>query len=209
MRQRGRSARCETVSNDALETSLPADTPQQRLPTALSPDNDERRPDPRAIRQRLARERGELCALQWQHVDFKRQTLHIAGQVAHTTMLLKGIDVRTAAGRLGHARASTTLDIYAHQTQPADQRASDTLADSLDAHRCAEQLTPLLGDEELSAIISHVPNSVSPECIQRHGRAERVLSSIRLSGRECRAAGGQSVSRKKPVALAADLSLSG
>ncbi len=165
--------------------------------------------------------RGELCALQWQHVDFHRQTLHIAGQVAHTasgpvqrptkthaerrltldpvtleelakladaqpkvesdryifshnpdgrapwrpdyatlafarlaaqlgiakirlhdlrhfaatTMLLNGIDVRTAAGRLGHARASTTLDIYAHYTQPADQRASNTLANSLDERR--------------------------------------------------------------------------
>jgi integrase len=162
--------------------------------------------------------RGELCALQWQPVDFQRQTLHIAGQVAHTasgpvqrptkthaerrltldpvtlealaklaaaqpkvesaryifshhpdgkapwrpdyatlafarlaaqlgiakirlhdlrhfaatTMLLNGIDVRTAAGRLGHARASTTLDIYAHYTHPADQRASNTLANSLD-----------------------------------------------------------------------------
>lgn len=159
--------------------------------------------------------RGELCALQWHHVDFQRQTLHIAGQVAHTatgpvqrptkthaerrltldpvtldalaasrsgfnadrfifshdpdgttpwrpdyatlefarladrlgipkirlhdlrhfaatTMLLNGIDVRTTAGRLGHARASTTLDIYAHYTQPADLRASDTLANSLD-----------------------------------------------------------------------------
>ncbi len=28
--------------------------------------------------------RGELCALQWQHVDFHRQTLHVAGQIAHT-----------------------------------------------------------------------------------------------------------------------------
>lgn len=164
--------------------------------------------------------RGELCALQWQHVDFHRRSLHIAGQVAHTatgpvqrptkthaerrltldpvtlaelgelgasrgvdadryifshdpdgttpwrpdyatlafarlaaqlgipkirlhdlrhfaatTMLLDGIDVRTAAGRLGHARASTTLDIYAHFTQPADERASITLAGSLDIRR--------------------------------------------------------------------------
>lgn len=50
-------------------------------------------------------------------------------------MLLNGIDVRTAAGRLGRARASTTLDIYAHYTRPADQRASNTLAASLDARR--------------------------------------------------------------------------
>lgn len=160
--------------------------------------------------------RGELCALQWRHVDLHRHTLHIAGQMAHTadgpvqrptkthaerrltldgitvrqlaemrpadaaeeryvfshrstgtprwqpdyatrafarlatqlgmprvrlhdlrhfaatTMLLNGIDVRTAAGRLGHARALTTLDIYAHYTQPADQHASATIAGSLD-----------------------------------------------------------------------------
>ena len=49
-----------------------------------------------------------------------------------TTMLLNGIDVRTAAGRLGHARASTTLDIYAHYPEPADRRASEMLASSLD-----------------------------------------------------------------------------
>ena len=61
--------------------------------------------------------------------------LHDLRHFAATTMLLNGIDVRTAAGRLGHARASTTLDIYAHYTQPADERASTTLANSLDAHR--------------------------------------------------------------------------
>lgn len=60
--------------------------------------------------------------------------LHDLRHFAATTMLLNGIDVRTAAGRLGHARASTTLDIYAHYTQPADQRASTTLANSLDLH---------------------------------------------------------------------------
>ena len=58
--------------------------------------------------------------------------LHDLRHFAATTMLLNGLDVRSAAGRLGHARASTTLDIYAHVTQPADQRASDTLAESLD-----------------------------------------------------------------------------
>ena len=61
--------------------------------------------------------------------------LHDLRHFAATTMLLNGIDVRTAAGRLGHARASTTLDTYAHYTQPADHRASATLANSLDASR--------------------------------------------------------------------------
>lgn len=61
--------------------------------------------------------------------------LHDLRHFAATTMLLNGIDVRTTAGRLGHARASTTLDIYAHYTEPADQRASDTLANRLDTRR--------------------------------------------------------------------------
>lgn len=61
--------------------------------------------------------------------------LHDLRHFAATTMLLNGIDVRTAAGRLGHARASTTLDIYAHYTRPADQRASETLAGSLHRRR--------------------------------------------------------------------------
>lgn len=68
-------------------------------------------------------------------LDIAKIRLHDLRHVAAMTMLLNGIDVRTAAGRLGHARASTTLDIYAHYTQPADQRASTTLANSLDVHR--------------------------------------------------------------------------
>jgi integrase len=61
--------------------------------------------------------------------------IHDLRHFAATNMLRNGIDVRTTAGRLGHARASTTLDIYAHYTQPADQHASDTLAGVLNAAR--------------------------------------------------------------------------
>jgi integrase len=57
--------------------------------------------------------------------------LHDLRHFAATTMLVNGIDMRTAAGRLGHARTSTTVDIYAHYTEPADQRAAATLADAL------------------------------------------------------------------------------
>ena len=41
-----------------------------------------------------------------------------------TQMLAAGIDLRTAAGRLGHAAGGAmTLKVYAHRTRPADQRA--------------------------------------------------------------------------------------
>jgi integrase len=53
-----------------------------------------------------------------------------------TQMLAAGIDLRTAAGRLGHAGGgSMTLKVYAHRTRPADQRAAELLAGELRARR--------------------------------------------------------------------------
>ena len=58
--------------------------------------------------------------------------LHDLRHFAATTMLVNGIDVRTAAGRLGHAETSTTLDVYAHFVRAADERASNAVAAVLD-----------------------------------------------------------------------------
>jgi integrase len=68
--------------------------------------------------------------------------LHDLRHSAATTMLVNGIDMRTTAGRLGHARASTTVDIYAHYTLPADQHAAATLADVLNRTRHNGSPTP-------------------------------------------------------------------
>jgi hypothetical protein len=38
------------------------------------------------------------------------------------------VDVRTVAGRLGHRNASTTLNVYAHFVQDADDEAAAVLA---------------------------------------------------------------------------------
>jgi hypothetical protein len=47
-------------------------------------------------------------------------------------MLSSGIDLRTAAGRLGHSGGgSVTLRVYAHRTRPTDQRAAELLAEQL------------------------------------------------------------------------------
>jgi hypothetical protein len=37
------------------------------------------------------------------------------------------VDVRTVAGRLGYADASTTLRVYAHALQQRDQAAAEVL----------------------------------------------------------------------------------
>ena len=85
---------------------------------------------------------GRLAA----RLGFPQLRLHDLRHFAATTMLVNGIDVRTAAGRLGHARASTTLDIYAHFTPVADQHAAAALAVALDVRRmqgsrCPQRLT--------------------------------------------------------------------
>ena len=58
--------------------------------------------------------------------------LHDLRHFAATAMLVSGIDVRTASGRLGHANASTTLDVYAHFVKAADERAASAVASVLD-----------------------------------------------------------------------------
>lgn len=48
---------------------------------------------------------------------------------AHITLLLAlGVDVRTVAGRAGHANAATTLGIYGHFMPAADRRAAELWA---------------------------------------------------------------------------------
>jgi integrase len=46
-------------------------------------------------------------------------------------LIFNGIDIATVSKRLGHAKISTTTDIYTHLLQKADETASDTLADVL------------------------------------------------------------------------------
>jgi integrase len=59
-------------------------------------------------------------------------TMHGLRHYNATQMLSSGIDLRTAAGRLGHSGGgSVTLRVYAHRTRPTDQRAAELLAEQL------------------------------------------------------------------------------
>ncbi len=44
-----------------------------------------------------------------------------------TLLINQNTDISTVSKRLGHARTSTTMDIYSHALQKADQTASDKL----------------------------------------------------------------------------------
>ena len=58
--------------------------------------------------------------------------LHDARHSAATYLLVSGVDVRSGAGILGHASASTTLNTYAHVIVEAQRDAVDRLGDRLD-----------------------------------------------------------------------------
>jgi len=50
-----------------------------------------------------------------------------------TTAIASGHDVRTVAGRLGHANAAMTLRVYAHEVRSADEALALGLGDALNA----------------------------------------------------------------------------
>jgi integrase len=69
-----------------------------------------------------------------------------------TQLLTAGVDLKTVAGRLGHAEASTTLRFYAQFARPTDQRAATVIPTQLDGLRKRERLRELFrqhqGDAE-------------------------------------------------------------
>lgn len=53
--------------------------------------------------------------------------LHDLRHFTATELLAAGVDIRTVSARLGHAKTSTTLDIYAHKVSARDQDAADVM----------------------------------------------------------------------------------
>jgi integrase len=62
----------------------------------------------------------------------KKWRLHDLRHWTATTAITSGHDVRTVAGRLGHANPAMTLRVYAHAVEGADQALAETLAAALD-----------------------------------------------------------------------------
>jgi integrase len=54
--------------------------------------------------------------------------LHDLRHFMATEMLAAGVPIATVSQRLSHARASTTLNVYAHSVPGGDRRAAETLA---------------------------------------------------------------------------------
>jgi integrase len=63
--------------------------------------------------------------------------LHDLRHFMATQMLAAGVPIVTVSQRLSHARASTTLNVYAHAVPGCDRHAAETLAAILGAKRAA------------------------------------------------------------------------
>jgi len=60
--------------------------------------------------------------------------LHDLRHFTATQLLASGVPVKTVAGRLGHANAATTLNVYAHALESADAEAAHMLGKILNHH---------------------------------------------------------------------------
>ena len=58
--------------------------------------------------------------------------LHDLRHLHATQLLAAGVPVRTVSGRLGHANAATTLNVYAHFLEASDRQAADVIAGLLE-----------------------------------------------------------------------------
>ena len=61
-------------------------------------------------------------------------TFHGLRHTSATLLIADRQDIKTVQARLGHAEASTTLNIYAHALLDSDRKASDALASMLPNH---------------------------------------------------------------------------
>ena len=96
---------------------------------ALTLDRPDNPLKPDTLGQAFAR----LCT--HEHVD--EVTLHSLRHFSASMLIASGRDVRTIAGRLGHADATTTLRVYAHMVEGRDQDAADFLGGLLAASKAA------------------------------------------------------------------------
>ena len=67
-----------------------------------------------------------------QRLEIDDVRLHDLRHLHATQLLGAGVPVRTVSGRLGHANASTTLNVYAHFLEASDRQAADVIAGLLD-----------------------------------------------------------------------------
>jgi site-specific recombinase XerD len=65
------------------------------------------------------------------HTDLPHISLHSLRHTNATLLISAGVDMKTVSSRLGHARLSTTSDIYTHAIKSGNEKAAGTLSQAL------------------------------------------------------------------------------
>lgn len=67
----------------------------------------------------------------------RKVSLHSLRHTSATLLINQGVNIRAVSGRLGHSQTSTTMNIYAHQIQSADEAAAEALEIALSGSKNA------------------------------------------------------------------------
>lgn|GEM_PF-417080 len=124
------------------------------------------------------------CAREASGIDLKWR-LHDLRHWTATTAITRGHDVRTVAGRLGHANPAMTLRVYAHALDSADVQLAESLGAVLDAAGVCYSTLELLeiedrlldqadGDRHTEIGIARYPLTL-PEAEHRYSRDQRRM----------------------------------
>ena len=65
-----------------------------------------------------------------------------AADTGASLLIASGCDVKEVSARLGHSRASTTLDKYTHLFEKAAQHTTDVMTDAIKKARADSRDTP-------------------------------------------------------------------
>lgn len=150
------------------------DTPYQALKRIISAYN--RRID-KTIKE--GTEAGTMAAEEVQRRERSKLPslrLHDMRHTSATIQLAEGVDIETVKQRLGHAKASTTLDIYGHALKTHDKEASAKIENALrsakeEQERRKEATLPeMLTPDELELVKAYRSASAS----DKHKISEKI-----------------------------------
>ncbi|HEV8565143.1 MAG TPA: site-specific integrase [Actinomycetota bacterium] len=97
--------------------------------------------------------------------------LHDLRHFMATEMLAAGVPIATVSQRLSHARASTTLNVYAHSVPGGDREAAETLALILAGGRGADSCDARRSGGGQVAQSAADADSSQERCVENEGRA--------------------------------------
>ena len=90
--------------------------------------------------------------------------LHDGRHTAATSALQAGVAIHVVKGRVGHANASTTLDVYAHFLPSADKLAADSAGSVLDQATSEGRAKVAKGGKKVATAseLAELGNTISP-----------------------------------------------